>query len=130
VIFTPQASSPAICTPQVRPIPSTGAPGTTIRVEVLIIDDFALKRLRPPHDEDFHHLVGERYERGATIIMNNLGFAEWGDAFPANRIFGAATLDRICHGAYRIILKDDSFRTPRPLPEADKTSLANKAQKA
>lgn len=101
-----------------------------VKADVLIIDDFGLKPLRPPHDEDFHDLVGERYERGATIVTSNLDFTEWGDAFPANKVLGAATLDRIRHGAYRVILEGDSFRTPRPLPEAEKSSVAKQAKKA
>jgi DNA replication protein DnaC len=101
-----------------------------VKADLLIIDDFGLKPLRPPHDEDFHDLVGERYERGATIVTSNLDFAEWGDAFPANKVLGAATLDRLRHAAHRVVLEGDSFRTPRPLPEAAKTTVANKAQKA
>ena len=66
-----------------------------------VIDDFGLKPLRAPQDEDFHDLVAERYEQGATIISSNLDFPEWGDAFP-NRLLGAATLDRLRHGAYRL----------------------------
>ena len=30
------------------------------RVSLLIVDDFALKPLRSPHDEDFHELIAER----------------------------------------------------------------------
>ncbi len=100
------------------------------RAEVLIIDDFGLKPPRPPHDEGFHDLVGERHERGGAIVTSNLDFAEWGDTFPVNRVLGAATLDRIRHGAYRVILEGDSFRTPRPLPGADKTVVENTGQKA
>ena len=79
-----------------------------IRVDLLIVDDFALKPLRPPQDEDFHDLIAERYESAATILTSNLDFSEWGDAFAGNRILGAATLDRLRHGAYRIVL-DDGF---------------------
>ena len=68
---------------------------------LLVIDDFGLKPLRAPQDEDFHDLVAERYERGATVVTSNLDFSEWGDAFP-NRLLGAATLDRLRHGAYRL----------------------------
>jgi DNA replication protein DnaC len=50
----------------------------------------------------------------------NLDFAEWGDAFPANRMLGAATLDRLRHGAYRIVLEAESYRAPKPLPESPK----------
>jgi DNA replication protein DnaC len=39
-----------------------------VRVPLLIIDDFALKPLRVPHDEDFHDLIAARYERASTIL--------------------------------------------------------------
>lgn len=73
---------------------------TLANVPLLIIDDFGLKPLRPPEDETFHDLVAERYERAATILTSNLDFTEWGDAFPANKMLGAATLDRLRHGAF------------------------------
>ncbi len=85
-----------------------------VRIPLLIIDDFGLKPLRAPHDEDFHDLVAERYERGATVLTSNLDFSEWGDAFP-NQLLGAATLDRLRHGAYRVILDGKSYRSPRPM---------------
>ena len=90
------------------------------RVALLIVDDFGLKPLRPPHDEDFHDLIAERYERGATIVPSNLDFPEWGEAFP-NRLLGAATLDRLRDGAYRLVLDGDSHRKPRPLIENNNT---------
>ena len=90
---------------------------TLARVPLLILDDFGLKPLRSPQDEDFHDLIAERYEQTATILTSNLDFSEWGDAFP-NRLLGAATLDRLRHGAYRLLLEGQSYRTPKPLPEA------------
>jgi len=90
---------------------------TLARVPLLIRDDFGLQPLRPPQDEDFHDLVAERYEQTATILTSNLDFSEWGDAFP-NRLLGAATLDRLRHGAYRLLLEGQSYRAPKPLPEA------------
>lgn len=100
-----------------------------VKAPLLIIDDFGLKPMAPPHDEDFHDLIGERYERAATIVTSNLDFAEWGDAFP-NRILGAATLDRLRHAAYRVILDGESFRSPRPLPEIPKRTLGKEEKKA
>lgn len=94
------------------------------RVGLLIIDDYGLKPLRPPHDEDFHDLIAERYERAATILTSNLDFDEWGDAFSANRMLGAATVDRLRHGAYRIILDGPSFRVPKPFTETPKKAIA------
>jgi DNA replication protein DnaC len=94
------------------------------RVDMLIIDDFGLKPIRPPHDEDLHELIAERYERAATIITSNLDFDEWGDAFPANKMLGAATLDRLRHGAYRVVLDGSSYRAPRAPAETAKTAVA------
>ncbi|BDC45443.1 hypothetical protein PTKU15_87400 [Paraburkholderia terrae] len=34
-----------------------------VRVPLLIIDDFAVKPLQRPHDEDFHDLIAARYVR-------------------------------------------------------------------
>jgi DNA replication protein DnaC len=94
------------------------------RVDLLIIDDFGLKPLRSPADEDFHELIAERYERAATIITSNLDFAEWSDAFPTNRMLGAATVDRLRHGAYRVVLDGASYRTPRDTPATPKPPVA------
>ena len=90
-----------------------------VKVPLLIIDDFGLKPLKSPHDEDLHDLIDERYERAATIVTSNLDFSEWGDAFP-NKLLGAATLDRLRHNAYRLVLDGESYRTPRPLPDEGK----------
>ncbi|MCC9003246.1 MAG: IS21-like element helper ATPase IstB [Candidatus Competibacter sp.] len=90
---------------------------TLANVPLLIVDDFGLKPLRPPEDQTFHDLVAERYERAATILTSNLDFTEWGDAFPANKMLGAATLDRLRHGAYRVVLDGASYRSPKPLPQ-------------
>jgi DNA replication protein DnaC len=99
------------------------------KVALLIIDDFGLKPLRPPQDEDLHDLVAERYERVATIVTSNLDFEEWGDAFP-NRLLGAATLDRLRHGAYRLTLDGESYRAPKPLRDHPKPNLAKRARSA
>lgn len=83
------------------------------KTPLLIIDDFGLKPFRSPQDEDFHDLIAERYEQASTIVTSNLDFSEWGQAFP-NKLLGAATIDRLRHGAYQITLESEkSFRRPR-----------------
>ena len=91
-----------------------------VKVPLLIIDDFGLKPLRSPEDEDFHDLIAERYERAATILTSNLDFDEWGEAFASNKMIGAATLDRLRHGAYRVVLDGESYRSLKPVPERSK----------
>ena len=82
------------------------------KIDLLIIDDFGLRPMKPPADEDFHDLIAERYERTATMVTSNLDFTEWGHAF-TNKLLGAATLDRLRHGAYRLVLDGQSYRSPR-----------------
>jgi DNA replication protein DnaC len=84
------------------------------RIDVLAIDDFGLRPMRSPQDEDFHDLVDARYERKTTLLTSNLDFDEWGAAFP-NKLMGAATLDRLRDGAYRIVLDGETRRKPRPM---------------
>ncbi|MBD3284638.1 ATP-binding protein [Candidatus Uhrbacteria bacterium] len=88
---------------------------------LLIIDDFGLKPIRQPHDEDFHELIAERYEQRSTIITSNLNFPEWGRAFE-NKLLGSATIDRLRHNAYLIILEGQSYRAPRTTPSLKKTT--------
>jgi DNA replication protein DnaC len=95
------------------------------KIPLLIIDDFGLRPMRSPQDEDFHELIAERYERTATLITSNLDFSEWGAAFP-NKLLGAATLDRLRHGAYRVLLEGESFRKPRSTPEITKSVVAKR----
>ena len=94
------------------------------KIPLLIVDDFGLKPLRSPDDEDFHDLVAERYERVATILTSNLDFPEWGEAFPGNKMNGAATLDRLRHGAYKIILDGDSYRGLKSATEKSQSTVA------
>ncbi len=93
------------------------------KVDLLIIDDFGLKPLRPPQDEDLHEIVSERYERTSTIVTSNLDINEWGEAFP-NKLLGAATIDRLRHGAYKVVLDGISFRSPKDNPDSSKKSLS------
>jgi DNA replication protein DnaC len=88
------------------------------RISLLIIDDFGLKPLRPPADEDLHDLIAERYEQTTTLVTSNLDFSEWDQAFPANRLLASATLDRLRHNAYCLVLDGESFRAPRLSPAA------------
>ena len=98
---------------------------TYLRPDLLILDDFGLKPLRPPADEDLHDLIAERYETASTIVTSNLDFTEWDEAFPANRLLASATLDRLRHNAYCLVLDGQSYRTPKLPPTTSKSKVAN-----
>lgn len=98
-------------------------------IDLLVLDDFGLRPMRSPQDEDFHDLIAERYERSAIIVTSNLDVDEWGAAFP-NKLLGAATIDRLRDGAYRVILDGESHRRPRPLPDAAAAAANPPARKS
>jgi DNA replication protein DnaC len=100
------------------------------RVPLLAIDDFGLKPLRPPADEDLHDLIAERYETTATIVTSNLDFTEWDQAFPSNRLLASATLDRLRHNAYCLVLDGQSYRMPRITPAAHNSKVASGSKTA
>jgi DNA replication protein DnaC len=76
---------------------------------LLIIDDFGLKPIHSPEDENLHELIAERYEHSATIITSNLAMDEWQEAFN-NKLLGVATVDRLRHNAYLLLLEGKSYR--------------------
>jgi DNA replication protein DnaC len=79
------------------------------KIHLLIIDDFGLKPLRHPQDEDMHALIAERSEMAATLFTSNLDLPEWQQAF-TNKLLGVATIDRLRHHAYQLILTGKSYR--------------------
>ena len=96
------------------------------KVPLLIIDDFGLKPLRTPFDEDLHDLIAERYERTTTVVTSNLDYSEWDQAFAVNRLLGSATLDRLRHNAYCLELDGPSYRAPKLLPGSSQKYAAQK----
>lgn len=85
-----------------------------VKAPLLIIDDFGLKPLRVGQDELFHDLIAERYENTSTLLTSNLAINEWIQAFD-NKLLGAATVDRLRHGAYTVILEGESYRAKNGL---------------
>jgi DNA replication protein DnaC len=82
---------------------------TYLRPDLLIVDDFGLKPLRPPSSEDWFDVIAERYERGSLIVTSNRALAEWPDLF-GDPLLASAGLDRLFHNAHALTITGDSFR--------------------
>jgi DNA replication protein DnaC len=81
-----------------------------IRPQLLILDDFGLKPLRPPAPEDLYEIIAGRYEKGSIIITSNRAFPEWPEIF-AEPLLASAALDRLAHDAHQIAITGESYRT-------------------
>jgi DNA replication protein DnaC len=77
--------------------------------DVLVIDDFGLKRLTNVQSSDFYEVIIERHRRSSTILTSNRTIEEWIPLFD-DPILAQSALDRLAHNAYQIVIEGDSYR--------------------
>lgn len=85
--------------------------------DVLIVDDFGLRRLDPEQSSDFYEVVLERHRRASTILTSNRTIDEWISLFD-DPILAQSAIDRLAHNAYQVVIEGDSFRK-RQRPGSD-----------
>jgi DNA replication protein DnaC len=82
------------------------------RIDVLVVDDWAMAPLSEPERRDFWEICEDRYQVRSLILTSQLPVPRWheqiGDPTVADGI-----LDRIVHNAHRIELRGDSMQKPR-----------------
>jgi DNA replication protein DnaC len=82
------------------------------RIDVLVIDDWAMAPLSEPERRDFWEICEDRYQVRSTILTSQLPVSRWheqiGDPTLADGI-----LDRLVHNAHRIEMRGDSMRKSR-----------------
>ncbi len=82
---------------------------TLSKLDVLVLDDWSLKRLKSSQQEDVHELLDDRVQRRSTIATSQLPVEDW-HRMMANPTLADAILDRLTHAAHRIPLKGESMR--------------------
>jgi DNA replication protein DnaC len=82
------------------------------RIDLLIVDDWAMAPLTEAERRDFLEICDGRYQVRSTLLTSQLPVASWhpqiGDPTVADSI-----LDRLVHNAHRIELKGESMRKKR-----------------
>jgi DNA replication protein DnaC len=82
------------------------------RMDILVLDDFAMAPLKDSERRDFLEICDDRYQRRSLILTSQMPVAHWheqiGDVSVADSI-----LDRVVHNAYRIELNGESMRKKR-----------------
>ncbi len=79
------------------------------RVDVLLIDDWALDPLSPQDRRDILELLDDRHGVRSTILTSQLPVAQWHD-FIGDPTLADAICDRLLHNAHRLVLKGPSRR--------------------
>lgn len=80
-----------------------------LRVDLLILDDFALSALDPTETADVYELVVERHRRASTIVTSNREPAEWLAAM-ADPLLAQSAIDRLQGAAYELVVEGESYR--------------------
>jgi DNA replication protein DnaC len=83
------------------------------RIDVLLIDDSALRPLTAEQAADLLEVIEDRSQRRSTIVTSQLPVAHWHDAL-GDPTLADAILDRLTHNAHRIELRGDSLRRQEP----------------
>ena len=78
--------------------------------DLLIVDDFGLRRLNAQQSSDFYEVVIERHRRASTIVTSNRSIEEWIPLFD-DPILAQSALDRLAHNAYQVVIEGDSYRS-------------------
>jgi DNA replication protein DnaC len=77
--------------------------------DLLIIDDFGLRKLETDQSNNIYEIIVERHRRASTIFTSNRAVEEWIPLFD-DPILAQSALDRIAHNAYQVVIEGESYR--------------------
>jgi len=80
-----------------------------IRADLIVVDDFAFKKIDQKSAEYLYTIADERYRQKPVILTSNRSMNDWVNIFP-DPIMANALMDRLAHNAHQIIIKGESFR--------------------
>jgi DNA replication protein DnaC len=91
-----------------------------LRVDLLIVDDFALHNLDPLDTADIYELIVERHRATATVVTSNRTPVEW-LALMADPLLAQSAIDRLQSAAHELVLDGESYRHRQRPTIADAT---------
>jgi DNA replication protein DnaC len=89
-------------------------------VDLLIVDDFALRPMDAVETNDFSEIVLHRHRRASMIVTSNRDPSEWLSML-AEPLLAQALVDRLANNAYDLVIEGESYRSrqkPRLAPAA------------
>ena len=78
--------------------------------DLLILDDFGIKKLSAEQVLDLMEIIEDRHGSKSTIFASQLPVANWFETLDSNASAADAILDRVINTATRFTLKGDSLR--------------------
>ena len=96
---------------------------------LLIVDDFALRRLDARQSSDIYEVIIERHKRASTIFTSNRTVEEWIPQFD-DPMLAQSALDRLAHNAHQVVIEGESYRkrqAPGVSPRRNKSAAGNRS---
>ncbi|MEX2539852.1 MAG: IS21-like element helper ATPase IstB [Actinomycetota bacterium] len=88
------------------------------KTELLILDDWGLAPLADAERRDLLEVLEDRYDRRATLVTSQLPIEHWHE-YLASPTLADAIMDRLVHGAHKLILKGGSMRKVEAARQSD-----------
>jgi len=82
------------------------------RIDVLVIDDWAMSSLSEPERRDNWEICEDRHQVRPTILTSQLPVSRWPEQI-GEPTLADGILDRLLHNAHRIEMRGDSMRKNR-----------------
>ena len=80
-----------------------------LALDLLIIDDFGLRKLAGTGSSDLYEILIGRHKRASTIVTSNRSVEEWTPLFD-DPILAQSAFDRLAHNAHQVVMEGDSYR--------------------
>jgi DNA replication protein DnaC len=80
-----------------------------LRVDLLIVDDFALQALDALDTADVYELIVERHRAATTVVTSNREPVEW-LGLMADSLLAQSAIDRLQSAAHELVLDGESYR--------------------
>ena len=77
--------------------------------DLLILDDFGLRRLNAQQSTDLYELIIARHRHSSFAITSNRGVDEWLTLFD-DPLLGNSALDRLANAAHQLVIEGPSYR--------------------
>jgi DNA replication protein DnaC len=80
-----------------------------LRVDLLVLDDFALKAMDAVDTAEIYELIVERHRRASTLVTSNRDAAEM-LAQMADPLLAQSAIDRLHSAAHELVIEGESYR--------------------
>lgn len=100
-----------------------------LALDLLVIDDFGLRKLTPTASSDLYEVLIGRHKRASTIVTSNRTVDEWIPLFD-DPILAQSALDRLAHNAHQVVMEGDSYRKRQGPAQGLSTKTSKRSRRA